>query len=98
MNIYAKLTFLCLFLVVISSSIIFIFTNIEIKKAYQEELLINVTKQAESAIAHIEQFIFSRINDVKMATKNPYFKASDISEKELTSRLTGARKPQRSIL
>lgn len=87
MNIYAKLTFLCLFLVVISSSIIFVFTNIEIKKAYQEELLINVTKQAESAIAHIEQFIFSRINDVKMATKNPYFKGSDVSEKELTSRL-----------
>ena len=87
MNIYAKLTFLCLFLVVISSSIIFIFTNIEIKKAYQEELLINVNKQAESAIAHIEQFIFSRINDVKMATKNPYFKASEISAKELTSRL-----------
>jgi serine phosphatase RsbU (regulator of sigma subunit) len=87
MNIYAKLTFLCLFLVVISSSIIFIFTNIEIKKAYQEELLINVTKQAESAIAHIEQFIFSRINDVRMATKNPYFKDSKLDNNELTTRL-----------
>lgn len=87
MNIYAKLTFLCLFLVVISSSIIFVFTNIEVKKAYQEELLLNINKQAESTISNIEQFIFSRINDVNMATKNPYFRISDISQEELTSRL-----------
>lgn len=87
MNIYAKLTFLCLFLVVVSSSIIFIFTNIEVKKTYREELLINITKQAESTITNIEQFIFSRINDVNMATKNPYFRISDISGDELTSRL-----------
>lgn len=87
MNIYAKLTFLCLFLVVVASTIIFIFTNIEVKKAFKEELLINVTKQAESTISNIEQFIFSRINDVAMATKNPYFRISDISTAELTKRL-----------
>ncbi|MFT6867126.1 MAG: serine phosphatase RsbU (regulator of sigma subunit) [Cyclobacteriaceae bacterium] len=87
MNIYAKLTFLCLFLVIISSSTIFVFTNIEVKKAYREEMLINITKQAESTITNIEQFIFSRINDINMATKNPYFRISDISSEELTSRL-----------
>lgn len=87
MNIYAKLTFLCLFLVVITSSIIFIFTNIEVKQAYREELLVNISKQAQSTISNIEQFIFSRVNDVNMATKNPYFRISDISEEELTSRL-----------
>lgn len=87
MNIYAKLTLLCVFLVVIVSSIIFVFTNIEIKKAYKEELLLNITRQSESTIANIEQFIFSRIKDVNMATKNPYFRISDISSDELTKRL-----------
>ncbi|MFY0600836.1 MAG: SpoIIE family protein phosphatase [Cyclobacteriaceae bacterium] len=87
MNIYAKLTFLCLFLVVITSSIIFVFTNNEVKHEYRQELLLNITKQAESTISNIEQFIFSRINDVNMATKNPYFRISDISNDELTSRL-----------
>ncbi|MEP1894079.1 MAG: hypothetical protein ABJJ14_20510, partial [Cyclobacteriaceae bacterium] len=66
MNIYAKLTFLCLFLVVITSSIIFVFTNIEVKQAYREELLVNISKQAQSTISNIEQFIFSRVNDVNM--------------------------------
>ncbi|WP_258104826.1 SpoIIE family protein phosphatase [Marinoscillum sp. MHG1-6] len=87
MNIYAKLTLLCLFLVVVSSSVIFVFTNLKVKKTYSEEILISVTKQAESTISNIEQFIFSRINDVRMATKNPYFRIGDISSEELTSRL-----------
>ncbi len=87
MNIYAKLTLLCLFLVVVSSSILFYATNSRVTKAYEDELLTNISKQSEATISNIERFIFSRLNDLKMASRNPYFRITDISNDELTRRL-----------
>lgn len=87
MNIYGKLTILCLFLVLFSSSVLFYFTNRQVENAFKEELLASITSQSEETIKKIDRFIFSRLNDVRMASKNPYFRIGDIADEEMTKRL-----------
>lgn len=87
MNIYAKLTLLCVLLVVFTSSILFFFVNRQVERAFKEELLANLTRQSEGTINNLERFVFSRLNDIRMAAKNPYFRITDISGEELTQRL-----------
>lgn len=87
MNIYAKLTLLCVLLVVFTSSVLYFFVNRQVEQTFKEELLSNITRQSEGTIVNIERFIFSRLNDIRMASKNPYFRITDISDEELTQRL-----------
>ena len=87
MNIYAKLTILCVFLVVFTSSVLYYFVNLRIQKTFREELLSNVTHQSEETISVIGRFIFSRLNDLRMAAKNPYFRANGVSQETLIQRL-----------
>lgn len=87
MNIYAKLTLLCVLLVVFTSSVLFFFVNKELERTFREELMANVTQQSEQTVSNIDQFIFSRLNELRMAAKNPYFRITDISDEELSQRL-----------
>lgn len=87
MNIYAKLTLLCVFLVVFTSSVLFFFINRQLEKTFQEELLSSIAQQSEQTISNIDRFIFSRLNEIRMAAKNPYFRITDISQDELMQRL-----------
>ena len=87
MNIYIKLSLLAAFLVIASSAVLFLFTNNQVEKTLREEILSNISRQSEQSIENIERFIFSRLNDLQMATKNPYFRSAGISEEELIGRL-----------
>lgn len=87
MNIYAKLTLLCVLLVVFTSSVLFFFINRQLERTFREELLSNLTHQSEQTVSNIDRFIFSRLNELRMAAKNPYFRISDISQEELMNRL-----------
>lgn len=87
MNIYAKLTLLCVFLVVFTSAVLFFFTNRQIQNTFRDELISNIARQSEETITNIDQFIFSRINDLRLAARNPYFRISDLSQDELIKRL-----------
>jgi serine phosphatase RsbU (regulator of sigma subunit) len=87
MNIYAKLTLLCLSLVIISGSILFYFTNQKFQKAFREEILSAAEQQADLTIRNIDRFIFSRIEDLQQAAKNPYFTDPDVENDEKTERL-----------
>ena len=51
------------------------------------EILSNISQQSEQSVKNIEQFIFSRMNDVQMASKNSYFRVPNTSKEELTTRL-----------
>lgn len=87
MNIYIKLTLLVTSLVIASSATLFLLTDGQVKEAVREEVLSNISNQSKQSVENIERFIFSRLNDVKMAAKNPYFSAPNISSEDLNARL-----------
>jgi serine phosphatase RsbU (regulator of sigma subunit) len=61
--------------------------NRQVEKAFKAELLTSIKNQSEENIANIERFMFSRLNDVRMVAKNPYFQITDIGEEEMINRL-----------
>lgn len=87
MNIYAKLTLLCVSLVFFTSSVLYFFVNRELERTFSEELLSNVTKQSEQTISNIERFVYSRLNELKIAATDPYFRQDNISQADLTRKL-----------
>ncbi|MCP4459751.1 MAG: SpoIIE family protein phosphatase [Cytophagales bacterium] len=87
MNIRIKLILLSAFLVITSSGVLFIFTDTQVENTLRKEMLSNISQQSEQSVENIERFIFSRLNDVQLAAKNPYFRNSEISTDELIIRL-----------
>ncbi len=87
MNIYAKLTILCLFLVLFTAGVLSFFADRQIKQTFQDEIIANTSQQAKGISSNIGRFMFSRLNDVQMASKNPYFRSSTANRNELIRRL-----------
>lgn len=87
MNIYTKLTILCLFLVITSSSILFFFTNQKFQKALKEEIRASVRQQSDESIVSIDRFIYSRLNDIQIASENPILSNPSIDQEELITYL-----------
>jgi serine phosphatase RsbU (regulator of sigma subunit) len=87
MNIYSKLTLLCLFLVIVTGSILFFFTNQKFKKAFREEITASVQQQSKEAIKNIDRFIYSRLKDVSQTAANPYYTDMDLPQETLVQRL-----------
>ena len=87
MNIYAKLTLLCLFLVLFTAGVLSFFADNKVEETLKEEVVASISQQAKGISSDIGRFMFSRQNDLKMASKNPYFTASDISQDQLVDRL-----------
>lgn len=83
MNIYSKLTVLCLFLVITSGSILFIFTNRKFQKAFKEEIRASVRQQSNESIISIDRFIYSRLNDLQFAAKNPILRNPNVSQESM---------------
>ncbi|GAB4239896.1 MAG: hypothetical protein Tsb0034_16050 [Ekhidna sp.] len=80
MNIYAKLTLLCLFLVLFTAGVISFFADNRVDAALREEIVASISQQAKGISADIGRFMFSRQNDVQMAAKNPYFRITGNQE------------------
>ncbi len=87
MNIFLRLSLLTIVLVITSSAVLFYFTDSQVKKTLESEITSNITQQSQQSVENIQRFIFSRLNDVRMTAKNPYFRITDISRAELTNRL-----------
>lgn len=87
MNIYAKLTILCLFLVLFTAGVLSFFADRQIKRTFQNEIIANTSQQAIGISADIGRYMYSRLNDIQMASKNPYFRNSGISRDEVIARL-----------
>lgn len=87
MNIYAKLTLLCLSLVLFSAAVLSYFADRQVEKTLREGIVSSITQQAEEVSTDIGRFIFSRLNDVRMSAKNPFFTITDISAEENIKRL-----------
>lgn len=85
MNIYSKLTVLCLFLVITSGSILFFFTNQKFQKSLKEEIRASVRQQSNESIVSIDRFIYSRLNDIQFAAKNSIFTDPNVGQEEMIS-------------
>ncbi len=87
MNIYAKLTILCLFLVLFTAGVLSYFADQRVEQTLKEEIVASMTQQSQGISSNIGRFVYSRINDVKLAVKNPYFRNPNISQEEAINRL-----------
>jgi len=87
MNIYAKLTILCLLLVLFTAGVLSFFADRQVKETLREEIIANTSQQAKGISLDIGRFMFSRLNDIQMAARNSYFRNSRTSPEELILRL-----------
>lgn len=87
MNIYTKLTLLCLSLVISTAGVIFFFADNNVKRNLQAEILAGITQKADDIGSNIGRFMNSRINEVKIASQNEYFKQLNFNQVELNEKL-----------
>ncbi|WP_420318682.1 SpoIIE family protein phosphatase [Ekhidna sp.] len=87
MNIYAKLTILCLFLVLFTAGVLSFFADQKVEQTLKEEIVTSMTQQSKGISSDIGRFMFSRLNDIKMAARNPYFVDAGVDPELLTERL-----------
>lgn len=87
MNIYAKLTILCLFLVLFTAGVLSFFADQKVEQTLKEEIVASMTQQSKGISSDIGRFMFSRLNDIKLAATNPYFRNSYTDPEILTQRL-----------
>ncbi|MEP5070816.1 MAG: cache domain-containing protein, partial [Crocinitomicaceae bacterium] len=87
MNIYAKLTILCLFLVLFTAGVLSFFADQKVEQTLKEEIVTSMTQQSKGISSDIGRFMFSRLNDVKLAAKNSYFYNRNHNPEELTRKL-----------
>ncbi len=87
MNIYAKLTLLCLSLVLFSAAVLSYFADRQVEQELREGIVSSITQQAEEVSTDIGRFVFSRLNDIRMSSKNPHFTITGIGSDFLTTRL-----------
>lgn len=87
MNIYAKLTLLCLSLVLFSAAVLSFFADRQVEKTLRDGIVASITQQAEEVSTDIGRFITSRLNDIRMSAKNPFFTITDIDAEENIKRL-----------
>ena len=87
MNIYAKLTIFCLFLVLFTVGVLSFFADRKVEQTLKEEIATSMTQQSKGISSGIGRFMFSRLNDIRMASKNPYFRNLRADPEELTQRL-----------
>ena len=87
MNIYAKLTILCSFFVLFTAGVLSFFADQRVEQTLKEEIVSSMTQQSEDISFDIGRFMFSRLNDIRMASRNPYFQTIDSDPEELIRRL-----------
>ena len=87
MNIYAKLTILCLFLVLFTAGVLSFFADQRVEETLKEEIVASMSQQSKGISSDIGRFMFSRLNDLQVAAQNPYYRNLNASSEVLTSRL-----------
>lgn len=87
MNIYAKLTLLCLSLVLFSAAVLSYFADRQVERTLRDGIVSSITQQAEEVSTDIGRFIFSRLNDIRMSSKNPFFSITGGDSETVTTRL-----------
>ncbi|MEQ8903812.1 SpoIIE family protein phosphatase [Ekhidna sp.] len=87
MNIYAKLTILCLSLVLFTAGVLSFFADQKVEQTFKEEIVTSMTQQSKGISSDIGRFMFSRLNDIRIASRNPYFSTLSTNPEALTQHL-----------
>ncbi len=89
MSIYFKLVLLCSILVFFTISTIFYFVNQEAQNTLKEQILSDLSKQAEHGMDNIERFIYQRVGDIKSIALHPVFKDKNATKEAINKVLIG---------
>lgn len=79
MNIYTKLTVLCLFLVITSSVALIFFSNRQFSNQFQEEIVRSLQDKSALASEQITNFLDERINEINFAASQNTLNTADLN-------------------
>ncbi len=87
MNIYGKLTILCIFLVSCTTATLYYFVDYEVEEALKKEIFASLSQQAAHSIYGIEQFIHQRLSDIRGLAQDPQLRSAPLAGEEVANRL-----------
>lgn len=87
MNIYTKLTVLCLFLVVTSSVALIFFSSRQFSNQFQEEIVRGIQQKAALASDQVTGFLKQRMNEISFAANGSTVQNNTVSNPDLVADL-----------
>jgi len=87
MNIYTKLTLLCLFLVFFTSLTLLYFAREESGNALKEVISDKLFLKASKSIGSIDRFLYERLQDMRFMATDPILKNPSVSQQAIKLRL-----------
>ncbi len=92
MNIYIKLTLLCLSLVLFTGASLYYVANEESQQKLKEEISANIVQQCDYTMNSIDRFIYERLQDIHIIATDPIFSDSNATNTSITKRLRELKK------
>ena len=80
MNIYTKLTVLCLFLVITSSVALIFFSNRQFSKQFQEEIASGLQERTTIAAQQVINFLEERASEISFAANQNELNTAELSQ------------------
>lgn len=92
MNIYVKLTLLCLLLVLCTGVPLYYVANEESQQKLKEEISANIVQQCDYTMNSIDRFIYERLQDIHSIAADPIFSDTAATKVAITRRLRELQK------
>jgi len=92
MNIYVKLTLLCLSLVLFTGASLYYVANQESQQKLKEEIAANIVQQCDNTMNSIDRFIYERLQDIYVMAADRIFSDTSATKTDITRRLRELKK------
>jgi serine phosphatase RsbU (regulator of sigma subunit) len=92
MNIYVKLTILCLSLVLFTGASLYYVANDESQQKLKYEIAANIVQQCDYTMNSIDRFIYERLYDIHVIAADPIFTDSATTPEKIGKRLKELKK------
>lgn len=87
MNIYVKLTLLCLGLVLFTGASLYFVANEESQQKLKEEISAHIVAQCDYTMNSIDRFLYERLQDIHLIANDPIFRDTVVTPTQITQRL-----------
>jgi serine phosphatase RsbU (regulator of sigma subunit) len=87
MNIYVKLTLLCLGLVLFTGASLYFVANEESQQKLKEEISAHIVAQCDYTMNSIDRFLYERLQDIHLIASDPIFRDTAVTPAQITQRL-----------
>jgi len=87
MNIYVKLTLLCLGLVLFTGALLYFVANEESQQKLKEEISAHIVAQCDYTMNSIDRFLYERLQDIHLIASDPIFRDTSATPAQITQRL-----------